>query len=189
LNKQKLARATTSVELTLEDFVADQPFRKAGAISSRGAVTISDLIEGVALVPLTLNSDDRGGLCELLTTRDGPIEPIVHVYQVFAAPGSIRAWVYHRHQYDRLAYTMGDFEVVLYDIRPESPTLGTLNVLKLGESQPSLLHIPPFVIHGVKNVSSTWAFFINMPTRTYDPAAPDKCRIPWDDPRVPHSFR
>jgi len=186
LNKQKLARATTSVELTLEDFVVDQPFRKAEAISSRGAATISDLIEGVALEPLTLNSDDRGGLCELLTTRDGPIEPIVHVYQVFAAPGSIRAWVYHRHQYDRLAYTMGDFEVVLYDIRPESPTLGTLNVLKLGEKQPSLLHIPPFVVHGVKNVSSTWAFFINLPTMAYDPSAPDNFRSSWDDPRLPY---
>jgi hypothetical protein len=45
----------------------------------------------VLLTPLTLNSDDRGGLCELLTVRDGPIELIVHVYQVLAAPGSIRA--------------------------------------------------------------------------------------------------
>jgi len=187
LSRIASARVVTPVSLALEDFVADQP--KIRAVPPRCAETVPDLIEGVALEPLTLNSDDRGGLSELLTTRDGPIEAIVHVYQVLAAPESIRAWVYHRHQYDRLAYTTGDFEVVLYDIRPESPTLGTLNVLKLGEGRPSLLRIPPFVIHGVKNVSSTWAFFVNMPTRAYDPAAPDKCRIPWDDPRVPHSFR
>ena len=49
-------------------------------------------IEGCHAYRLQPGSDDRGDLFELLTTRNGAIEPIVHVYQVWAEPGSIRAW-------------------------------------------------------------------------------------------------
>lgn len=147
-----------------------------------------DIIDGVTATELIANADPRGSLCELLTTRDGLIEPILHVYQVTAAPGSIRAWVYHRHQYDRLAFTNGHFEIVLYDIRPGSPTINVLNVFRLGEERPCLLRIPPFVIHAVRNLSNEWFHFINLPTKVYDLKHPDKSRIPWDDPRIPYSF-
>jgi dTDP-4-dehydrorhamnose 3,5-epimerase len=147
-----------------------------------------DLIDGLTATPLVVNTDERGGLTELLTTRDGPIEPIVHIYQVAAAPGSVRAWVYHRFQYDRLAFTSGRFEVVLYDLREDSPTMNLLNVFMLGAEQPCLLRIPPLVIHGVRNTSSRWESFVNMPTKAYEPTDPDKCRLPQDDPRIPFKF-
>jgi dTDP-4-dehydrorhamnose 3,5-epimerase len=142
----------------------------------------------VTATALVCNADDRGSLVELLTTRDGQIEPIVHVYQVMAKPGSIRAWVYHRQQYDRLAFTLGQFEIALYDARPGSRTFNCLNVFVLGAQQPTLLRIPPFVIHGVCNVGAEPAYFVNMPTRPYFRNAPDKSRLPYGDPRVPYVF-
>jgi dTDP-4-dehydrorhamnose 3,5-epimerase len=119
-----------------------------------------------------------------LTTRDGPIVPIVHVYQVTALAGSIRAWVYHRLQFDRLAFANGRFQIVLYDIRPESPTMNRLNVFNLGSEQPALVRIPPFVIHAVCNIGRETSTFVNMPTRAYDPNEPDKCRLGQNDPRI-----
>lgn len=176
-------------ELRLEDFVSDAPAPRPAPNSSRETAAQSDLIEGVTLTPLVLNSDSRGWLCEALTTRDGAIEPIVHVYQVAAAPGSIRAWVYHRHQHDRLALIDGDFEVVLYDIRPDSRAINRLNVIRAGKENPCLLRIPPLVVHGIRNRSSEWAYFINMPTKVYRHDAPDKARLPVDDRRIPYTFR
>ena len=172
--------------LTLHDFESDRPWQAAGAKTE--AVAGDGWIEGVTFSPLIPHSDVRGSLCELLTARDGTIEPIVHVYQVTALPGSIRAWVYHRRQYDRLAFTSGHFRIVLYDIRPNSRTLNLLNVFILGVEQPGLLRIPPFVVHGVQNVGSTTAAFVNMPTQVYDPADPDKSRLAENDPRIPFSF-
>ena len=137
---------------------------------------------------LAVHADSRGSLSELLTTRDGPIEPIVHVYQVTAEAGSIRAWVYHRWQYDRLAFTNGRFRIALYDIRPDSPTVNMLNVFVLGRERPGLLRLPPYVIHGVQNVGNEVAMFINMPTKAYDPGEPDKCRLPAGDIRIPFNF-
>ena len=173
--------------LSLEDFAADSPKPSSRPPTSADADQ-STLIEGVTASALTPHADERGWLCELLTTREEPIEPIVHVYQVAAAPGSIRAWIYHRRQHDRLAITNGSFEVVLYDLRPNSPTLNHLNVFRLGQVQPCLLRIPPYVVHGVRNVGGDWAFFVNMPTQAYRNEAPDKCRIPYDDPRIPYTF-
>lgn len=124
----------------------------------------------------------------MLTTRDGPIEPIVHVYQVTAEAGSIRAWVYHRGQHDRLAFINGRFKIALYGIRPDSPTLNMLNVFVLDRERPGLLRIPAYVVHGVRNVGSEAATFINMPIRAYDPGEPDECRLPAGDSRIPFHF-
>lgn len=175
-------------DLTLEDFVPDPPTPREPIEPPRTELQDSTPIDGVTTSALSLRHDRRGWLSELLTTREGEIEPIVHVYRVRAAPGSIRAWVYHLHQFDRLAYANGDFQVVLYDLRPESPTRGRLNVFRIGDARPCLLRIPPRVVHGVRNVGSDWASFINMPTQVYFHDTPDKCRIPYGDPRMPYVF-
>jgi dTDP-4-dehydrorhamnose 3,5-epimerase len=170
--------------LSLDDFASDTPLPDVGRAASRQTASI----EGVTLTPLLVNSDDRGALSELLTTRHGAIEPIVHVYQVTARAGSIRAWVYHKQQTDRLAFWNGEFEIALCDIRPGSPTINQLVVFRLGREQPVLLQIPPRVVHGVCNMGKETSTFVNMPTRTYDHRAPDKFRLSKDDPRIPYRF-
>jgi|SRR5262245_34080138 len=177
-----------STGLCLDDFKPDSPLPAAPGSRDAVATGDSEIIDGVTATALLRNADDRGSLVELLTTRDGQIEPIVHVYQVMAKPGSIRAWVYHSRQYDRLAFTMGQFEIALYDARPGSRTLNCLNVFALGAQQPALLRIPPFVIHGVHNVGTEAASFVNMPTAPYFRNSPDKSRLRYGDPRVPYIF-
>jgi dTDP-4-dehydrorhamnose 3,5-epimerase len=171
--------------LCLEDFAADTPW---SAASKPRLAAPEGLIDGVVCAPLISHRDERGGLTELLTVRSQIIEPIVHVYEVTAAPGALRAWVYHERQEDRLAYTNGRILVVLYDIRKDSPTRHRINTLELGADAPALLTIPRFVIHGVKNIGTGAATFINLPTAAYDPARPDKRRIAHDDPRIPYRF-
>lgn len=182
------SRVTVAPGLTLEDFEPDLPTLRDPEEPATAAAEQATLIEGVSASALSLRPDHRGWLSELLTTREGKIEPIVHVYQVAAAPGSIRAWIYHRYQFDRLACTDGSLEVVLYDLRPESSTLGRLNVFRVGAERPSLLQIPPYVVHGVYNAGPEWASFVNMPTRVYSHDTPDKRRLPYGDLRVPYAF-
>ena len=169
-------------------FVPDQPVPGAPAIERVNL--IENPIAGCIAVRLAGHADSRGELVELLTTRDGPIEEIAHVYQVFAAPGSLRGWVYHARQSDRLAYTNGRLRVVLHDIREESPTFGVMNELIVGEANPVLLTIPPLVAHAVENIGESTASFVNLPTRAWLPEAPDKFRLPVSagvlpDPRSP----
>ena len=175
-----------SPDLELTDFQPDAPVRRPAA--RPGVGNDGGVIHQVTTLELVAHSDQRGSLCELLTTRDGPIDPIVHVYEVTAEAGSVRAWVYHRRQYDRLAFTQGRFRIALYDIRPDSPTRNMLNVFILGRERPTLLRIPPCVIHGVQNIGGAAATFMNMPTTAYQPGEPDKYRLDAGDNRIPFRF-
>ncbi len=172
--------------LSLDEFTDDKPW--TGDEPLLEALSIPDQIEGVELARLVTHVDDRGGLTVLLSNLEREISPPPHVYQVTAAARSVRAWVYHKRQSDRLAYTNGDIRVVLYDLRPNSPTCGKLNVLDVGARNKVLLTIPPFVVHGVQNRGDADATFVNMPTRAYDPAEPDKSRIRWNHPGIPYAF-
>lgn len=172
--------------LRLEDFVDDTPW--VPGTEAFGAVSIPDPIDGVRVRRLVGNRDGRGELTVLMTSLDDATAIAPHVYHVVAEPQSIRAWVYHKVQADRLAFFAGSFRLVLYDIRPDSPTHGRLNVLDVGAANRALVTIPPFVIHGVQNRDTRPASFINMPTRPYDPARPDKSRLPYGHPDIPYAF-
>jgi len=173
------------IDLKLTDFQPDVPWTNDVVAA---ADTPERLIDGVEIEPLVMRRDGRGGLIELITARDNPGVELPHVYQVFAEAGSIRAWVYHERQSDRLAYTSGRLRLALFDLREDSPTKGILNVLDVGEGNPCLVTIPPFVVHGLANVGDYPASFVNLPTNYYDPARPDKMRLPYPDDRIPFSF-
>ena len=172
--------------LKLEDFVDDKPWTPNGPEFEE--LRIDNQIEGVDLRRLEPKADGRGNLIVMLSDLFGEAYHTPHVYLVTAAARSVRAWVYHRRQSDRLAYARGQVRVVLYDLRPESRTYGVLNVIDVGEANKVLLTIPPFVVHGVQNLGDEDTFFVNMPTRAYDPTNPDKARIPKDHPDIPYRF-
>ena len=163
----------------LQQFQKDKPW----AVPAAAPITedlLNGRIDGCHAIRLSANSDDRGHLIELLTIRDSPIDPIVHVYQVFAEPHSVRAWIYHAIQTDRLCFTDGLFRVVLFDIRESSPTFQNRAELIVGANCPVRLTIPPFVVHGVENLGETRASFLNFPDRVYDLHDPDKYRLSAD---------
>ena len=168
----------------LEDFKDDAPWTPAQPAPAMRA----GKIEGVIVTPLIVNSDKRGYLVELMTEDDEQYGPPVHIYHVFAEPGSVRAWVYHKRQHDLLHFAQGQFRVVLFDLRPKSSTYREIEILDLGRDNPSRLVIPPFVAHGVQNAGSEIASFVNMPSYAYNPANPDKARLPMNHPGIPYSF-
>lgn len=177
---------TTETLVTLADFIDDKPWVPTGP--EYAEVRIADQIAGVELRRLEQKADGRGNLVVLMSDRFGEGYVTPHVYHVTAAARSVRAWVYHKRQHDRLAYTQGHLRVVLYDLRPDSPTHGVLNVIDVGAANKVMLTIPPFVVHAVQNLGDEDACFVNMPTRAYDPSNPDKSRLPKDHPGIPYRF-
>ena len=172
--------------LRLEDFVDDRPW--VPTTPEFQELRIDNQIDGVVLRRLEQKADGRGNLVVLMSDRFGDEFRTPHVYLVTAAALSVRAWVYHKRQHDRLAYTNGTLRVVLYDLRPDSQTYGALNVIDVGAANKVMLTIPPMVVHGVQNLGAEDAQFVNMPTHAYDPANPDKSRIAADHPGIPYRF-
>lgn len=165
-----------------------QPVKDKQTVTPEGQ-SLQELIAGVRVRYATTHPDDRGTLTEVYNpVWDFSDAPLVYVYQVTLRPGKVRGWVVHRLQEDRLFMSQGTFKWVLYDDRSDSPTYKALNVIYLSEHNRGLLLIPRGVYHAVQNVGHTDALFINMPTRAYNHADPDKYRLPLDTDLIPYRF-
>ncbi len=138
-------------------------------------------IEGVVLKELKVNLDGRGDLIELWSKpwvgKKGFLAPR-HVYQTATDFGVVKCWHLHGVHTDQIAATRGKLQLVLADVRRDSPTFGDVNPLFIGVGRPALVKIPPGVLHGWKALSPPEAVVINFATEPYDPG--DEYRFPWD---------
>ena len=142
------------------------------------------MIEGVRLKRLTVHSDDRGLLMEVVRADDPGFVTIKQTTYTEAYPGVIKAFHWHRRQWDLWFFSSGMAQVVLYDLRPESPTYRQTDVLIMGERSPAMLAIPIGVAHGYRVLGTRPAGLFYHTTEAYDPADPDEERIPFDDPTI-----
>ncbi len=107
-------------------------------------------------------------------------EPIVQVHVTTTLPGRHRAWGLHQRSTDRLFVASGLVKFAIFDGRLNSPTYGCVNEVTISNLSPGLLIVPPNLYHGWKNIGSSEAIIINMPTKPYNYEAPDALDLPWD---------
>lgn len=151
--------------------------------------SVKPLIDGVRIHYAVTIPDERGTICEMYNPAwNFTDEPLVYVYQTTIRPGRIKGWVMHRNQDDRLFISYGTVQIALYDAREDSPTYKMLTVNYLGEERRGLIRIPRGVFHALKNVGETDVVFVNMPTRAYNHADPDKYRLPLENDVIPFRF-
>jgi dTDP-4-dehydrorhamnose 3,5-epimerase len=132
--------------------------------------------------------DERGYLMEMLRCDDEIYQRFGQIYLSVVYPGVVKGWHYHKTQTDYFVVVRGMAKVVLYDAREDSPTYGEVNEFFLGERNPTLLMIPPLVVHGMKGVSPEPACLINIPTQAYNYKNPDEFRIPPHTEEIPYEW-
>ncbi|MFO0925938.1 MAG: dTDP-4-dehydrorhamnose 3,5-epimerase family protein [Gemmataceae bacterium] len=126
-------------------------------------------IDGIVWRPLRTFHDPRGWLCELFRHDELPAEfhPTM-AYFSMTAPGVARGPHEHREQADCFCFLgPSDFDLYLWDARPDSPTYGRRMVERVGESRPMLVVIPPGVVHAYRNVGRAPGLVFNAPNRLY----------------------
>jgi dTDP-4-dehydrorhamnose 3,5-epimerase len=126
-------------------------------------------IAGVICRLLTIYADQRGWLAEIFRQDELAAEHFpMMAYVSVTKPGVGRGPHAHRDQTDLFCFVgPGDFRVVLWDNRDESPTYGVRQDFYLGESCPAMLIVPPGVVHGYQNVSDRPGFVCNFANRLY----------------------
>ena len=142
------------------------------------------MIEGVALKPLAVHCDDRGYLMEVLRADDPFFRGFGQTTYTVAYPGTIKAFHWHRRQDDLWFVAAGMAQVVLHDLREDSPTYRQTEVYYLGDHQRALLRIPTGVAHGYRVLGNEPVLLFYHTTESYNPANPDEERIPYDDPDI-----
>ena len=146
------------------------------------------MIDGVKIKNLMVVPDERGRLMEILRCDDDLYENFGQVYFTTAYPGVVKAWHLHRKQRDNITCVNGMVKVVLYDAREDSPTHCDLNEFFIGEHNPMLISIPPFVYHGFKSIGIVTAFCINVPTYPYNYNEPDEFRLEPNTAEIPYEW-
>jgi dTDP-4-dehydrorhamnose 3,5-epimerase len=150
---------------------------------------VGPAIDGVIIRPCTTIVDERGERFEIYSPAWKLMEaPLVYAYHVMIRPGKVKGWVYHELQDDRLTLVSGAVKVVLYDMREGSPTHGVVQEINLSERNRALVTIPSRVVHAVQNIGNVDATFVNLPTRAYDHANPDKYRVDMKAGTIPYKF-
>lgn len=144
-------------------------------------IILPKLIDGVAVKEIVRNNDDRGFFAEIIKEGEPIFKQIKQTSVTITFPGIIKAFHYHKKQWDVWFVAKGLAQVVLYDLREDSPTYKMTNVLYAGETNPLVISIPPFVVHGYKVLGSKEVLLFYHTTEPYDAKNPDEYRLPFDD--------
>jgi len=144
------------------------------------------MIDGVKVKKLRVIPDERGRLMEILRRDDDLFQKFGQVYMTTTYPGVVKAWHKHEKQADNIACVAGMIRMALYDGRPGSPTFKEIDEFYLGVHNPSLVHVPPGILHGWMGVSQEEAVIINIPTEPYDREHPDEQRLDPHENDIPY---
>jgi len=147
------------------------------------------MIAGVTVKVCQLHADDRGSLVEVVRDDEPVFRDVKQTTYTVAYPGVIKAFHWHRRQWDVWFFASGMAQVVLYDLREGSPTQGRTQVVYMGIHAPRVVAIPPGVAHGYRVLGSEPAALFYHTTEHYDPKDPDEERIPFDDPGIGFDWR
>jgi dTDP-4-dehydrorhamnose 3,5-epimerase len=147
------------------------------------------LTHGVTIRDLPTHVDERGSLMELFDPRwKWHPEAMVFAYCFTLRPGFVKGWSLHKEHEDRYVLIQGELELVLYDPRPDSPTVGEVCRIQLTPYRRCIVNIPRNVWHADYNFGASDVLTINFPTMAYDHAKPDKYRLPIDTDLIPYRF-
>ena len=127
-------------------------------------------IEGVSVISLKKNVDDRGFLVETYRADElpGNVKPQMSYLSV-TEPGIGRGPHEHKEQTDVFSFLgPGNFKIFLWDNRSQSRTFGKRMIFFAGADNPMTLIVPPGVVHGYRNSSqSERGMVLNYPDQLY----------------------
>ncbi|TDF97560.1 dTDP-4-dehydrorhamnose 3,5-epimerase family protein [Paenibacillus piri] len=141
-------------------------------------------IQGVMKKQLVKHSDDRGYFMELLRNDDAMYGSFGQASLSMSFPGVIKAFHYHRLQDDIWYFPSGHAQVVLHDMRKDSPTYRQTDVYYMGEDNSFLLFIPRGVAHGYRVLGPKPVSIVYFTNMAYNANEPDESRLAYDDPEI-----
>lgn len=125
------------------------------------------MIDGVIIKKLTRYDDSRGWLTEIFRRDELKFSPAM-TYVSLTNPGVVRGPHEHVKQSDCFVFLgPGNFRLYLWDRREQSATAGASLALEVGADNPTLVIVPPGVVHGYKCISNEPALSINLPDQLY----------------------
>ncbi len=142
------------------------------------------MIKDVVIKKVVSFHDDRGFFAEIAKFGEESFHEVKQTSYTETFPGVIKAFHWHKKQWDMWFVVKGHARVVLHDLRKNSPTKGETQVIYAGENNRVLIAIPIGVAHGYQVLGNTPLGLFYHTSKAYDPKEPDEYRIDFDDPSI-----
>jgi dTDP-4-dehydrorhamnose 3,5-epimerase len=142
------------------------------------------MINDVKIKTVKRYCDDRGFFSEILKEGEDTYHDVKQTSYTETFPGVIKAFHWHKKQWDVWFVVSGSAQVVLHDLRSDSGTLGETQVIVCGEDNPTVISIPPGVAHGYRVLGNKKVSLFYHTSEAYDPQNPDEERLDFDDPKI-----
>ncbi|MFA5000111.1 MAG: dTDP-4-dehydrorhamnose 3,5-epimerase family protein [Patescibacteria group bacterium] len=126
------------------------------------------MIKDLVIKKVEKYTDERGWLVEVWRRDElAGFDPAM-AYLSLTKPGVVRGPHEHVAQSDCFIFAgPGNFRLYLWDRREESPTKGEKMKIEVGAANPTLVIVPPGVVHGYQCISEEAAISINLPDKLY----------------------
>jgi len=144
------------------------------------------VIDGVIVTPLRQIVDERGKVMHMLRCDAAHFSSFGEVYFSSVHPGAIKGWHIHHKMVLNYAVPLGQIKFVLYDERPQSPTVGEVQELFMGPDNYCLVTVPPLVWNGFKGIGTETAVVANCASIPHDPTEIER-KDPFD-PSIPYDW-
>jgi len=132
-------------------------------------------IQGLEMIPLQVNFDDRGYLFEIIHNYE--ISKFGQVYAVGdPARGTIRAFHKHEILWDYFCIVKGSAKFIFVDDRKDSKTYKEQEIVILSEKVPRIVIVPPGIYHGWMSLEDN-TIMVSTGSELYDKENPDEIRI------------
>jgi len=142
------------------------------------------MINGVVIKNIKHFCDDRGFFSEIMKKGEEGFFEIKQTSFTQTYPGVIKAFHWHKKQYDAWFVVSGSAQIVLHDLREDSATHGQTQVVYAGQDNPFLVIIPPGVAHGYRVLGNQPVSLFYHTSEAYDSANPDEERLAYDDAKI-----
>ena len=140
-------------------------------------------IKDVSIKKVDIHTDERGFFAEMVKSGEETVHDILQTSYAETKPGVVKA--FHIHDYWEVwCIVKGQAQVVLHDMRPESPTKGQTDVLVTGEDNRMVIAIPGGVAHGYKSLGPGPMGIVYHASEAYNPKNVTIRTIPFDSPDI-----
>ncbi len=145
-------------------------------------------LDGVFTVDLRVIPAEKGAVLHMLRADAPFFSHFGEVYFSELEINALKAWKMHQRQGQNITVPVGLVQVVLFDAQPQSPSYGRVEEVLLGrEEHYKLLHIPPHIWYGFRNVGQEKALICNCTDMPHD--ASESCQKAEDDASIPYVWK
>ena len=144
------------------------------------------MIDGVLVQPLKIIKNERGDVLHMLRRDDPVFKQFGEIYFSYIHSGYIKGWKKHLKQTQYFAVPVGNIKLVVYDDRPDSPSVGKVHEIEMGIHNYCLVQIPFGVWYSFRALDNHVAMVANCADIPHDPRESLKASL--TDEHIPYRW-